>query len=630
MGSHYTTTPSYRPDIDGLRAIAVLSVLLYHFGCGLFSGGFVGVDIFFVISGFLITRLLEDEIARTGRLGFGSFYLRRARRLLPALFVTLAGSTIFALWHLSPMQLANYSASLISAIFSASNIYFYSVSGYFDTASIHKPLLHTWSLGVEEQFYLLWPIIFVLLSLRAIPWVLFATGAGLASLYLAQSMLVEQADAVFYLVPFRFFEFSIGALQVWLMRIQPGGKALQEFSGTAGLVLIAYSVVSYDAAVPFPGYSALAPCIGAALCIYAGRSCLTGAVLSNRVLVGVGLISYSLYLVHWPLTVFYKDYIGGREFSFGDMMFLACASCTIATIMYHYVEKPVRRGTIANQKFLMSCATFSFMTSLLGASMWATGGWEWRSWAASQTISADEIERGRERRFHIREHLCQEKGWNRCDAPIPGKINALIIGDSHAADALNAFHHIYPTHNFSMSAHGGCPPTVNVEKLLPNHPYRESCRKLTALRFDPAYLRKFDYLVINVLFGWYTPNHLREYLEFLHDNQIPKVIVLGDYLTLNRDMYEILNEDGYNTAAIMRAVVVEPDRETILRTKVSSLGYFFLSKRSEFCRERHCDLFDTRRIPFTYDTHHLSYEFSTRLAAGSKHALDHYLNFQEQ
>jgi|CXWL01.1.fsa_nt_gi peptidoglycan/LPS O-acetylase OafA/YrhL len=621
---------AYRPDIDGLRAVAVLSVVLHHTGLTVFSGGYVGVDVFFVISGFLITRLLAKEIEEKGRLDFGRFYLRRARRLLPAFFFTLAGSSIVAVCLFSPQQLEGYGASLIHSVLSVSNIYFYSESGYFDAASALKPLLHTWSLGVEEQFYLLWPILLYLLGPRQLLVPVFVAVVGLVSLLLAQTMIADQAAAVFFLTPFRICEFSVGAILVWLVRTQRRSELLLEILLIGGLALIACALIGYSDQTVFPGVSALVPCVGAALCIYAGDAQFAGKVLRSKLPVGIGAISYSLYLAHWPVMMFYKYYIGGREFTNIEMSLLVIASFATAVFMYYCIEQPFRRAKTSNAYFILSCVLLALSMSYMAASMWAKEGWAWRSWATSGDISNEAFKKGKDGRFQVRQKICLHKGWAACDDLVKGSVNALILGDSHAADALNAFEGIYPTHNFSMSALPGCPPHHNIETItLPSHPERAKCIALNVMRFDSEYLRSFDYIVISVLFGWFTPDHLRDYLEFLRSNKVQKVIVLGDYLVLKRDMYELLNEYGYNVGAMKEWIDNNPQIESVLRGHVDGNGYYFLSKIDAFCQGEDCKLFDSGKIPFTYDKHHLSYEFAVRLAAGNKNAIGQYLGFFE-
>src|SRR5688572_16591631 len=213
------TTDRYRRDIDGLRAIAVMSVVLYHYAPGTFPGGFVGVDVFFVISGFLITRLIHDAVI-ANNFSFADFYLRRVRRLFPALLFTLLASTLAAILFLSPNHLTQYGGSLVSAIFSVSNFYFWRQSGYFDAAADTKPLLHTWSLSVEEQFYLVWPAVLVLLLTKTprLPLLVVVGALGIASVYLAERWLETDPSAAFFLAPARVIELASGAALVVLNR----------------------------------------------------------------------------------------------------------------------------------------------------------------------------------------------------------------------------------------------------------------------------------------------------------------------------------------------------------------------------------------------------------------------------
>ena len=623
---------SYRPDIDGLRAVAVLSVILYHAGFSTFRGGYTGVDVFFVISGFLITRLLTREIESTGRIDFYSFYLRRVRRLLPAFFFTLICSSFFAFWVLSPLQLEDYGASLIHSVISASNIYFYLDSGYFDTSADLKPLLHTWSLGVEEQFYVIWPFMLFVGSkviLKKKKWLLplLVILAGLVSLFFAEFLIARYPDAVFYLMPFRIFEFAIGALLVWVGPIKQLKPIILDGLLLLGLVLIGCSIYGYSGTTIFPGVSALLPCIGAALCIYSGHALHVGKVLRNRVAVSVGLISYSLYLAHWPVIVFYKK-ISIEELTQIESILLVVVSIVIAVFMYFWIEKPFRKVKLSNVSFLLACTLFSFTLSYLGASMWANGGWSWRAWAG---ISSNTINNKKGMRFQIRQKICERKGWDKCDDLVNGAINALIIGDSHGVDALNGFEKTYPEHNFTLSELGGCPPYKNIELITPpNHPNRIKCKELNYRRFDVSYLKQFDYIVINVLFGWYTSDHLSEYLDFLNSNNIKKVIVLGDYLVLKKDIYDLINEYGYSAPAINKWVLNSPNFEPKLKAYTEGMGYYFLSKRNAFCKAGHCEIFDSNAIPFTHDSHHLSYEFAARLAVKDKKTIDQYLSTNKE
>ena len=268
-----------RPEIDGLRAVAVLPIVLFHLGVGAVSGSFVGVDIFYVISGFLITGIIAPEIA-AGRFRLGSFYERRARRLFPALFAMLAVVSIACAVILMPMDLAAYGRTALAAAFFVSNIFFWRNTGYFDADSALKPLLHTWSLGVEEQFYLVFPLFLV------IAWKLFRTrwlwvlalGAAV-SLALCVWLTAFRPSAAFFLLPPRGWELLLGAL-LSFVRTRPLNRFLAEAMTVSGYGLILWSVVVFTPQTAFPGVAALAPATGALVLISAAQDAPGGVAVA--------------------------------------------------------------------------------------------------------------------------------------------------------------------------------------------------------------------------------------------------------------------------------------------------------------------------------------------------------------
>ncbi|MBA1278124.1 acyltransferase family protein [Stutzerimonas stutzeri] len=326
---------AYRPDIDGLRALAVILVLLFHFELGV-SGGFIGVDVFFVISGYLITQVIRNGIV-SGRFTFQDFYVRRLLRLHPALLVTLAATLAAGFLLMDPASFSDLAASAKYATFSASNFYFWLNQGYFDAASQTKPLLHTWSLATEWQFYLVWPFI-VWASLKAsegfLKWTLVVL--TVVSLVASQVMLGYDSSAAYFMMPFRVFELSIGAILIFApeKRLPGASSSAITLVGIAAIIAAAFFLT---AATPFPGVAAILPCLGAAACIYAGQS-TAGAVLRCRLMVFVGLISYSIYLVHWPLVVFYKYYVF-REITLSEKLALLVTAIALGAALYYSVEK---------------------------------------------------------------------------------------------------------------------------------------------------------------------------------------------------------------------------------------------------------------------------------------------------
>lgn len=275
----------YRREIDGLRALAVLPVILFHAGFETFSGGFVGVDVFFVISGYLITTIILGELEQ-GKFSIVNFYERRARRILPALFLVMLVSIPFAWILLSPAELTSFSKSLIAVPLFVSNFFFWRDGGYFETAAELKPLLHTWSLAVEEQYYVLFPLFLMLFWKLGKRWILLTlTLVFCSSLAIAQWAAYARPDVAFYLLPTRGWELLIGAFAAMYLsksyRIE-FGKAASEVGGWLGVVLILFPVFSYSKATPFPGLYALVPTLGTVLIIlFATEQTSVGKFLGN-------------------------------------------------------------------------------------------------------------------------------------------------------------------------------------------------------------------------------------------------------------------------------------------------------------------------------------------------------------
>ena len=286
----------YRREIDGLRAIAVLPVILFHAGFEWFSGGYIGVDVFFVISGYLITTIIINEMDGEG-FSIAKFYERRARRILPALFFVMLCCIPFAVLWMVPSQLKDFSQAMVAISFFASNILFWKKTDYFAPAAEESPLLHTWTLAVEEQFYILFPLLILGLWRFGKNKVLFSIIILTAlSLVLSEWGWRNQPSANFYLLPTRAWELGVGAIcAFWIQKKSVSGSNLLSATGMA---LILLSVLVYDKETPFPSIYALAPVIGSALIVlYCSSATVVGKVLSSRPLVGVGLISFSAYLL---------------------------------------------------------------------------------------------------------------------------------------------------------------------------------------------------------------------------------------------------------------------------------------------------------------------------------------------
>ena len=349
----------YRPEIDGLRAVAVIPVIFFHAGFESFSGGFVGVDVFFVISGYLITGIILSDLD-DDKFSLITFYERRARRILPALFFVMAVCIPFAWAWLMPRDMNDFVQSLIAVSTYTSNFLFWRESGYFATEAELKPLLHTWSLAVEEQYYILYPVTLILIWRLGKRWVIgLLAVAFVLSLSVAHWGALNRPAAAFYLLPTRGWELILGAFAAFFFsryESLPIRKNLSDALGLIGLILIAYAIVVFDKSTPFPGLYALVPTIGTLLIILCAQNgTIVQWILRNKLFVGVGLISYSAYLWHQPLLAFAKHKSITEPSAF-LMSTLCLAAFPLAYLSWRYVEKPFRNRQLLSRKFIFTSA----------------------------------------------------------------------------------------------------------------------------------------------------------------------------------------------------------------------------------------------------------------------------------
>lgn len=339
----------YRREIDGLRAIAVIPVILYHAGLNAFSGGYVGVDIFFVISGYLITSIILTEKSNDS-FTIIKFYERRVRRILPALFVVIAACLPFAWFLLLPSDMMEFAESTLAVTTFTSNIFFWRTTGYFDNATELKPLIHTWSLAVEEQYYVFFPLFIIVAWRLGKRWLLAILSiAAVASLVLAEWASIAKPAAAFFLLPMRSWEILIGTFIAFYFSIvsQPvfRDKVASELVSATGLLMIGISIFLFDDSPAFSGLYALVPTIGTALIILATTpQTLVGKFLGSMPLVGVGLISYSLYLWHQPLLAFVR-YLRVDELYSRLLIPAIFLAFTLAYFTWKYIELPFRNRT---------------------------------------------------------------------------------------------------------------------------------------------------------------------------------------------------------------------------------------------------------------------------------------------
>ena len=483
----------YRPEIDGLRAVAVTSVLLFHAGFGFASGGFVGVDVFFVISGYLITSLIVKD-AEEGNFSFVAFYERRIRRLLPPIIPVFAFSWIGSFLFLTPQQFADYINSFFSALGFAANWHFLFSIGYFDGQADLKPLLHIWSLSIEEQYYLIFPAIAVVLVRRwpqaLLPLAIALCGASFAYAFLLVSG--GDVDLAYFNSFARFWELLVGSLIAIRPAWRPSRKAAITACEVIGAVLILVPVFAYRESTPFPGASALLPTVGTALVIVAGgRGGIVSTILSSRPFVLVGLVSYALYLWHWPILVFIR--IAHPAGGTGAASFGLVVAAALSVASYHLLEKPFRaRAVFATRHaayglLAASLAAFAIIITASGSAPLLNA----RSAVLAKTrhllfednrgevlAAIDEQEayyrqvlnlnyNGKSGEFSPDKHMkwtCSFDEQNTADRVFhcleqqASVRNVLVIGDSIGRDTTHALRLAFPNVNFIMVHQSGCPP----------------------------------------------------------------------------------------------------------------------------------------------------------------------------
>ena len=603
----------YRADIDGLRALAVLPVLFYHAGIPGFPGGFVGVDIFFVISGYLICGMIDADI-RGGSFSLGNFYKRRILRILPALFVMFLVTSILAYLYCLPVELLDYSRSLASAVGSVSNVYFAGTAGYFDAPAETKPLLHTWSLGVEEQFYLVTPLL-MLFACRVLPkrYRLLFAAIAVVSFVAALAMSTRNTTFAFYLTPFRAWELALGALLAIGFIPAPGGEFGKNACGAAGMLLLLGVICFGSASAPLLLMTSLAS-IGATLVIASSESGVStvGRLLSWLPVVFVGLISYSLYLWHWPLIVFQRTealLVPGSSPNVSRLVLVAVAM-GIAFLSWKFVEMPFRskaRETSRAAVFGVASAATASVLALCGLALFA-GGAPYRfpervvsigAWLAYDPSSA------------FRTGQCYlGTGRQSFDVPVcmtadPKRANYLLVGDSHAAHLWYGLSSAMPEVNILQVTASECRPAA----VSGSRDATPTCRNLMRSVFNEFLVNnKVDKILLAASWKDEDLPILSATLEILKSRG-SEVVVLGPIVeydsALPRLLVDGILHNDPSIAGAMRTAGVR-DRDRAMRRLVTDLGATYVSVYDSVCRNDRCDEFVEGDIPLQFDAGHLT------------------------
>lgn len=484
---------NYHREIDGLRAISVIVIIFFHLKVAFVQGGFIGVDIFFVVSGYLITEIIVSNLEK-GRFSFKDFYVRRAARILPALVTTILIILPVAMYLLQPEALVHTAKQGIYALFSLSNFFFWTEASYWSPSAENYVLLHTWSLGVEEQFYLIYPLLLVVCHRMAGTRGVIVALAVLSLLGVFASEMVLRMDrsAAFYFTPLRFYEFALGGLAATI----PGLNALQKSScasavaSIAGLILILFSASRFNGYTALPGILILVPILGALLVLLAGPSPGARVLLMNPLASWFGKNSYSLYLTHWPIIVFYR-YCFGENFSVAEQSGLFAAILATGSLLNRGVERKFRlaRGGketvdgIPTRKVLMGTLAGVVCLTITSTVLIINQGWPSRLPEGAQALLDIKPAQDMKMRKKFLNENCRPKGEVFCGERQPGKVNILLLGDSRVLDIYMALRTAFPDASIQASYAMGCAPVFSRDEVSPFFP---GCPKFNQARLQAA------------------------------------------------------------------------------------------------------------------------------------------------
>lgn len=626
----------YRPDIDGLRAIAVLSVVIFHAFPEFMRGGFIGVDIFFVISGFLISKIIIGEIQRES-FSFIDFYSRRIRRIFPALIIVLTACTIIGWIILLPGDYSQLGKHLLGGATFTSNFILWSEAGYFDSSAESKPLLHLWSLAIEEQFYIIWPLLLWLCA-RKRKNLLSMTILAAAISFAANIYLVKEHSTAAFYSPFtRFWEILFGGLLACIsierQELASRGKgstklkASENFLANAlsmtGILLLVMGFSWIEKTASFPGAWALLPVLATTLLIYAGPATwFNRHVLSSRILVWFGLISFPLYLWHWPLLVFARIAKGGTP-SLEFRLMIVVLSILLAWATYRFIEQGIRKKTLPGHKSL-SLATAMTLTGLAGLALHATAGVPSRFPEAIRSIA----EYAFDYRPAYRAGSCfldpeQDHAYfSTCDDG-NNKVEhrVLLWGDSHAA-------HLYPGYlalknpetQIIQRTASGCPPLLEI-----NIESRPHCQKVNDHVIKMIHHERPEKVVLAAIWTEYDLRTLEKTLESIRVAGVRKIDFVGPVPQWNESLPRQLHIHFSNSIPHVLPERMKTglrteffDIEDSLKLRVQRLGARYISAQEILCNAEGCltRVGDSASELTAWDYGHLTQKGSEFLVSG--------------
>jgi peptidoglycan/LPS O-acetylase OafA/YrhL len=648
----------YFPEIDGLRAVAIVSVVSFHVGLPMFSGGFVGVDVFFVISGFLITRLLYGELRDTGTIDILDFFARRVRRLLPALGVVLATTLLASMVFLTPVgEQQELSSSAFATASFVSNFYFWRTQmGYFAGPSDQIPLLHMWTLAVEEQFYIIWPVTMALIAIIAKTWrislaksLMVTLSAGCVVSLLACSLTTPiRPDIAFYLTPFRAWEFGAGSLLAFVMARRTKSAQLPVLGSMLSFVgcgAIAASLVWFHTTTQFPGFSALLPVIGAGGVIMGALSAPGSQILRFlrwSPMVAVGKWSYSWYLWHWPLLAISRVISAGDHFMPRDLSVTVFALC-LSAVTYEWLEQPIRRGklwpfvdsrsTVLAGIIILVSAGCLAATTRLSADARVTGktllaaAWT----AKSEGISyPDECSR-------LKSRFAGLAPIDRCTMGNSTDQRFLVLwGDSHAYHFIPALADYAGRKRLALLPRvmGTCLPAVpgiDVDDVQLRYLLGENCVDFnTAMVEALPQLKARGATVVVLAARWSSYPRLPDsygslahIVEIIRHNALD-VVMFAEVPGYSFSVPQCIARRGIEACSRTRADVDKeraPALQMLKRIVMDTPGVLLWDPIGEMCEERRC-LTVSEGIVLYSDNNHLSVKASQRMSAPIGTVLD--------
>jgi peptidoglycan/LPS O-acetylase OafA/YrhL len=568
-----------------------------------------------VISGYLITSIILKEI-NNDQFTFSGFYARRIRRILPAaLFITLV-TLIAAYFIVLPSTYTKLGDSALYAALGVSNFYFFWNTGYFDTVADFHPLLHTWSLSVEEQFYLLWPLL-IFTAAR------FATRQSyslpltigvifIISLITSEYTLSHEQKSAFYMLHSRAWELALGGGIALLPTLKQ--KTTASLLSTIGLLLIFWSIFQLDSESPFPGINALIPCIGAALLIAPKRENLVSTLLSTPPLVFVGKISFSLYLWHWPILVLYRHYGTGHMPEFDHKLLLLLISLLLSVLTWRYIEQPFRKMKQAPKRYtFLSGGSVALFTSLFGAYISIQSGFPERLPEPLQRVEQ-----------LVNETVTSQNGHSNCfitskskngvhdfsdQLCIPAKSgmrNVLIVGDSHAAHFSKALRTLYPDVQFSQVTGSGCFPKLHAKG-------NSICSTLMQRAIDQAIPSgQFDTVVFSARWVKKYAKPLREVILWTQQ-YVDDIVVLGPTIEYRKPLPTLLaksalRDDDGEIVKRARLYAHSKKRARYLKNKIKDLKIRYYSVIDTICPKGDCLLTNQQGTPLQFDYGHFTYQ----------------------